>query len=121
VTSQANRWQAGRAADLPNIGWRQGHQLRHLRGPDQQDRASRSASPSRKLHLRLVNDRNVITLYTSADGQQWSRYRSTLEVSGYHHNVAGGFISFRPAIYAAGQGQVKFRNFGYLALPWRPR
>jgi beta-xylosidase len=82
-----------------------------------QDRASRSASPSRKLHLRLVNDRNVIRLYTSADGQQWSRYRSTLEVSGYHHNVAGGFISLRPAIYAAGQGQVKFRNFRYLALP----
>lgn len=82
-----------------------------------QDRADRSMAPVRKLHLRLVNDRNIVTLYTSADGQTWSRYRSTLEVSGYHHNVAGGFISLRPAIYAAGQGQVRFRNFRYRALP----
>jgi hypothetical protein len=38
-------------------------------------------------------------------------------VSGYHHNVAGGFMSLRPALYAAGQGQVRFRRLVYRALP----
>ena len=40
-----------------------------------------------------------------------------MEVSGYHHNVAGEFLSLRPAIYAAGEGDVRFRNFIYRALP----
>jgi beta-xylosidase len=39
-----------------------------------------------------------------------------MEVSGYHHNVAYDFLSLRPALYAAGQGEVRFRNFTYEAL-----
>jgi hypothetical protein len=39
------------------------------------------------------------------------------EVSGYNHNVAGGFLSLRPALLAAGLGEVRFRNFRYQALP----
>jgi lysophospholipase L1-like esterase len=37
--------------------------------------------------------------------------------AGYHHNFAGDFLSLRPALYAAGQGEAKFRNFKYQALP----
>jgi xylan 1,4-beta-xylosidase len=32
-------------------------------------------------------------------------------------SVAGEFLSLRPAIYAAGRGEVKFRDFKYQALP----
>jgi hypothetical protein len=39
------------------------------------------------------------------------------EVSGYHHNVAGGFLSLRPALLATGAGEVRFRNFKYHTLP----
>jgi hypothetical protein len=39
-----------------------------------------------------------------------------MEVSGYHHNVAGDFLSLRPAIYACGRGEAKFRNVRYEAL-----
>ena len=39
-----------------------------------------------------------------------------MEVSGYHHNVAGEFLSLRPAIYAAGAGEVRFRQFVYRAI-----
>lgn len=38
------------------------------------------------------------------------------EVSGYHHNVGGGFLSLRPALFAAGSGEVRFRRFRYRAL-----
>ena len=40
------------------------------------------------------------------------------EVSGYHHNVAGQFLALKPAIYAAGEGKVHFRDFRYRALDY---
>jgi xylan 1,4-beta-xylosidase len=40
-----------------------------------------------------------------------------MELSGYHHNVAYEFLSLRHALYAAGTGEVRFRNFRYTALP----
>jgi xylan 1,4-beta-xylosidase len=45
------------------------------------------------------------------------RNATQFEVSGYHHNVAGDFLSLRPAIYAAGSGEVRVRNVRYTALP----
>jgi len=79
--------------------------------------SSMAKSPALIMHLRLVNDRHVVSLFYSTDGQAWKRYPSGLEVSGYHHNVAGGFFSLRPALYAAGKGEVRFRNVRYQALP----
>ncbi|MEM9964194.1 MAG: hypothetical protein AAGC58_02475, partial [Asticcacaulis sp.] len=34
----------------------------------------------------------------------------------YHHNVRGGFHMLKPGFYAAGQGEVRFKNFKYKAL-----
>lgn len=68
----------------------------------------------RKLRLKLVNDDNVVSFYHSADGQKWTLYRSA-EVAGYNHNVFGGFLSLRPALYAAGKGVVRFRKLNYAA------
>jgi hypothetical protein len=39
-----------------------------------------------------------------------------MEVSGYHHNVRGGFLMLRPGLYAAGTGEAKFRDFRFSAL-----
>jgi beta-xylosidase len=66
--------------------------------------------------LRLVNDRHIVTIYYSADGRKWEKWGTQMEVSGYHHNVAYDFLSLRPALYAAGTGEVRFRNFRYRAL-----
>jgi xylan 1,4-beta-xylosidase len=68
------------------------------------------------LHIRLRNDRHIVTMHYSADGKTWERFDRGIEVSGYHHNVAYDFLSLRPAIYAAGSGEVRFRNFRYRAL-----
>ena len=49
-----------------------------------------SAKPAhlgRTVHMRLTNDRHILTLHTSADGKTWERYPTRMEVSGYHHNV----------------------------------
>lgn len=75
------------------------------------------ADAARKLRVRLTNDRNIVTLHTSRDeGLSWTKFDVQMEVSGYHHNVAGDFLSLRPALYAAGSGSVRFSNFTYRAL-----
>ena len=74
--------------------------------------------PVRKLRIRLTNDRNILTIHTSGDdGATWKKFDVQMEVSGYHHNTAYDFLSLRPALYAAGQGEARFSNFTYRALP----
>lgn len=68
--------------------------------------------------LRVTNNRHILTIHYSSDqGKTWHKYDTQMEVSGFHHNVAYGFMALRPAIYAAGTGKVKFRNLTYKALP----
>lgn len=69
-----------------------------------------------RLWLRVTNDRHIVTLHTSRDGKSWEKYKVQMEVSGYHHNVAGKFLALKPALYASGDGRVHFRNFRYQAI-----
>ena len=75
------------------------------------------AAETRSMRLRLANDRNILTIHTSRDGgSSWQKFDVQMEVSGYHHNTAYDFLSLRPALYAAGSGEARFRNFTYRAL-----
>ncbi|AQR61916.1 xylan 1,4-beta-xylosidase [Brevundimonas sp. LM2] len=71
----------------------------------------------RRMHLRLTNDNHIVTFHHSADGQTWTKFDRQMEVSGYHHNVRGGFMMLRPGLYSAGTGEARFRNLRYTALP----
>ena len=77
---------------------------------------AKPAHVGNRLHIRLRNDRHIVTMHYSVDGKTWDRYDRGIEVSGYHHNVAYDFLSLRPALYAAGSGEVRFRGFKYRAL-----
>ncbi|OYZ97855.1 MAG: xylan 1,4-beta-xylosidase [Novosphingobium sp. 17-62-8] len=69
------------------------------------------------MRIRVVNRRHIISYYTSGDGgKTWAKFDRGMEVSGYHHNVRGGFLMLRPGLYAAGPGETKFRNFKFTAL-----
>jgi len=68
------------------------------------------------LHMRLRNDRHIVQMHISGDGQIWKLFDRGMEVSGYHHNVRGGFLMLKPGLYAAGAGEARFRNFRYRAL-----
>jgi len=67
--------------------------------------------------VKLVNHDNVVTIHTSRDGRQWTKHSWQREVSGFHHNVFGGFLSLRIALVAAGAGEVRFRRFRYQGNP----
>ena len=71
----------------------------------------------RRMRLRVTNRRHIVTYDTSGDGgQTWLRFDRGMEVSGYHHNVRGGFLMLRPGLYAAGPGEAVFRDYRYTAL-----
>ncbi len=74
------------------------------------------APATRTLDLRIVNDRNIVTMYYREPGQPWTRHAVRSEVSGYHANTIDDLASLRPALFAAGDGQVRFRTFRYRAL-----
>ena len=74
----------------------------------------RPAHPhGRRLWIRVTNDRHIVTYDTSPDGVTWRRFDRGMEVSGYHHNVRGGFLMLRPGLYSAGEGRGRFRNFRF--------
>jgi xylan 1,4-beta-xylosidase len=46
-------------------------------------------------------------------GEDWQRTQESAEVASINHNVLGGFLSLRPALYACGSGHAVFRSFRY--------
>lgn len=78
----------------------------------------RPANPNgRRMRIRMRNDRHIVTFHTSPDGRTWAKFDRQMEVSGYHHNVRGGFMALRPGLFAAGRGEARFNNLTYRALP----
>lgn len=76
-----------------------------------------SSGAVRRLQLRLTNEQNILTIHhRRPDEPAWRKFDVQMEVSGYHHNVAYDFLSLRPALYAAGTGVARFRNFAYQGL-----
>ena len=74
------------------------------------------APPTRRLHMRITNQNQIVTYYYSLDGQKWTRHGVRSEVTGYNANTVDNLLSLRPALFAAGEGSVKFRTFTYRAL-----
>ncbi len=70
----------------------------------------------RHLKFRVVNREQEAWFYLlNSAGEEIAR-PMVIEVSGFHHNVFGGFVSLRLAIYAMGSGEVRFRHFRYRAI-----
>jgi xylan 1,4-beta-xylosidase len=63
--------------------------------------------------LRVVNDREEVDFYFRIGNEPWQRTEESAEISGMDHNVLGGFLDVRPAVYACGSGKATFRNFRY--------
>lgn len=78
----------------------------------------RESLATRRVRIHLTNRENVITFrYSRDDGQTWVQHPWQMEVSGLHHNVFGGFVSLRIALFSAGAGEVRARKFVYRGLP----
>ena len=74
---------------------------------------SRQQKGATRATLRVVNDRQEVDFHFRVPGKPWQRTQESAEISGMHHNVLGGFLDVRPAIYASGSGNATLRNFRY--------
>ena len=74
------------------------------------------APPARRMQMRIVNDHQIVTFYYSLDGRAWTRHGVRSQVTGYNANTIDDLLSLRPALFAAGKGEVRFRDFRYRAL-----
>ncbi|MFT3679250.1 MAG: family 43 glycosylhydrolase [Ferruginibacter sp.] len=68
---------------------------------------------NRHVYLRLRNVNNVVDMFYSLDGKKWNKIENSLDVSAFHHNVLGGFLSLRIGLCSVGTGRVAFKNFIY--------
>ncbi len=66
--------------------------------------------------LRIVNQRQEVDFYYRLPGQDWKRTQESAEVASVNHNVLGGFLSLRPAIYACRSGRATFRSFRHARI-----
>ena len=66
-----------------------------------------------RVRLRVANDANIVTFHYSRDGEPWVKHPWQMEVSGYHHNVLGSFLSLKFGVYCVGTGEVRLRDFVY--------
>ena len=99
------------------VGLNEHAMMLHRYGLDQRN-VAKPTGMQRSAKIRLSNRWHVLTLHTSHDeGKTWQKFPIQMDVSGYHHNVAYGFMSLRPALYASGKGVAQFKNFLYRALP----
>ncbi|SFU66503.1 Beta-xylosidase [Pustulibacterium marinum] len=71
---------------------------------------------NKKIFLRLKNTNNLVDMYYSTDGKNWTKTENSAEVSGMHHNVLSGFLALRIGLTATGNGKVHFKNFTYNSL-----
>ncbi len=72
--------------------------------------------PGRRYRLKVTNREHVVTYHYAVDDGPWIQHEWQREVSGFHHNVFGGFLALRIALFAAGRGEVRLRNFVYRGL-----
>lgn len=84
------------------------------KGGREQDYPPPGPGEGRHFSLRVVNDENVASFFVRSGDKPWRRAIS-FEVSGYNHNMAGGFLSLRPALFASGEGEATFRDLTYRA------
>jgi xylan 1,4-beta-xylosidase len=68
------------------------------------------------IHLKIRNAAHGAAFYYSADGKNWTKSGTSVDLSGFHHNVLGGFRSLKIALYAAGDGTAAFEYFRYRGL-----
>ena len=96
------------------IGFSTGQMLTY--GYGQEQTWMREPFGGGRVHLKVSNREHVVRFEHSTDGKHWTPHPWQMEVSGFHHNVFGGFLSLRIGLFCAGDGEVQLRDFGYRGL-----
>jgi xylan 1,4-beta-xylosidase len=66
-----------------------------------------------RARLRIVNDHHEVDFWYQLGDGDWRKATASSEVSGFHHNVFGGFLSLRVGLYCCRQRHRAIRGFTY--------
>ena len=70
--------------------------------------------------VRIVNDDQEADFYYRLPGKEWTKFRSSMDITSYNNNALGGFLDLRPALYSCGSGHASFRAYRYQAGAIKP-
>jgi beta-xylosidase len=59
--------------------------------------------------MQFQND--LVRMFFSPDGKEWTKIPAVAEVSGVHRNSMGTWCAMRPGIFACGEGEVLVHSF----------
>ncbi|WP_457356518.1 family 43 glycosylhydrolase [Roseateles sp. P5_D6] len=80
----------------------------------------RQAVQGQHHRLRVTNRRHLVTFEHAIGDGPWTCNPWLTEVSALHQTAAGSLASLRPALFAAGEGEVRLRRFSYNGIGPEP-
>lgn len=99
-------------ARFGGVALRKGEALTYVRSSP----GDRTPFPGDRLRVRVRNVDHDVSFFWSADGRVWTKFEGGAEMSGYHHDGQDGWGTLKIALFAAGRGEVEFRDFRYQGL-----
>jgi xylan 1,4-beta-xylosidase len=97
----------------------EGRLLKHVKrsqdGPFVRPR-DRITYSGKRIKLRMRNDRQDASAYYLDPDGKWIKLEQSEDISGFQHNIYGGFVSVRPGIFVMGEGKASFNYFRYRDL-----
>jgi xylan 1,4-beta-xylosidase len=87
--------------------------VRKTPGQLRMDRRHVLSIAGRRIRLKFKNDRQDVSAYYALPDDRWHKLERSDDISGFQHNVFGGFISVRPGLYVTGKGKARFSYFQY--------
>jgi xylan 1,4-beta-xylosidase len=89
--------------------------MRYRRG-EEGNQKKHSLPDYNHFHLKLVNRHHVVTLFVSADGINWEKLQTAIDVSPYQHNMLYESKACLPGLFVSGKGEARFKNVKYEVL-----
>ncbi|CAM4089537.1 family 43 glycosylhydrolase [Roseateles saccharophilus] len=93
-----------------------GDGLVHTYSYGQEHRWMRQPTQGRHHRLRMTHRRHLVSFHHAASDGPWTQNPWLRDISTLHQNGLGALLSLRPALFAAGPGEVRFRHFSYQSL-----
>jgi xylan 1,4-beta-xylosidase len=88
----------------------------HTYSYGQEHRWMQQPTQGRRHRLRVTHRRHLISFHHAAGDGPWVQNPWLRDISALHQNGFGTLLSLRPALFAAGPGEVRFRRFSYQSL-----
>ncbi len=93
-----------------------GEERIHTYSYGQEHRWMQQPTQGRRHRLRVTHRRHLVSFHHAMGDGPWVQNPWLRDISALHQNGFGTLLSLRPALFAAGTGEVRLLHFGYRSL-----